>query len=105
MTIIRVLETRETPYYDADLESVEVDVLANVFIVDVDKILAAWESRDELRTFQLGYVEHIVDAALAGKSFMSTSEKYSFGDEPLWYTAILADEGAVPDLTIEVQVV
>lgn len=105
MTIIRVLEIRETPYYDAEFDSVEVDVVKEAFVVDTDKILAAWESRDEIRTFQLGYVEHIIDAALAGKTFMSTSEKYSFGDEPLWYTSILADGGAVPEFVIEVQVV
>lgn len=105
MTIIRVLETRETPYYDAEFDSVEVNVVQEAFLVDVDKILVAWESRDEIRTFQLGYVEHIIDAALDGVKFMSTSEKYSFGDEPLWYTSILADEGAVPGLTIEVQVI
>ena len=105
MTIIRVLEIRETPYYDAEFDSVEVNVVREAFVVDTDKILAAWESRDEMRTFQLGYVEHIVDAALAGKTFMSTSEKYSFGDEPRWYTSILADGGEVPDRTIEVQVI
>ncbi len=57
--------------------------------------------------FSIGYVMHILEAAVNDQTSISSSRKYSFGDTPDWWTNILIDSTTVgnrPVLHINVDV-
>ena len=96
MTIIQITESREATWFDEyGFEQFDTDV--EVFTIDTAKIT---EDLDH----EIRYVKHIIDAALFGTKTMSTSRKFSFGDTPEWFVSIAADDGAVPDRSISVEI-
>ena len=54
------------------------------FRIDYEK----WLDWKVERSFESGYVEHIILSALGGSKFHTTGRKYSFGDCSDWYTEI-----------------
>ena len=71
--------------------------------VDYDKFLT-WKDEND---FKAGYVEHIINEAISGVSYYSTSRKCSFSDCPDWYSPIVTTEpsckfGTVFSIEVEV---
>ena len=73
------------------------------FRVDYDKFLL-WKGDN---SFEAGYIEHIVEAAINCSGFCPTSRKYSFDDCSSWYLDIQTAEQETcfeTVLTIDVEV-
>ena len=84
-----------------DYEGVQTG--SDTYRIDYDKFLAWKEDND----FEAGYVEHIIDDAISGASYSSTSRKYSFSNCPEWYLPVLTKEpsckfGMVLNIEVEV---
>lgn len=70
------------------------------FVIDTDKI-AAFRVEHHGR---LDYVEHHIVDAERGVRNVTASRKYSFGDCLGWYDELLADDGAVVERTMEIEI-
>lgn len=93
MTIIRFVEITLRPDYVGLAQTEE-------FVIDTDKIMTF---RTEHQN-RLDYVEHLIDCAERGVQNTTATRKYSFGDCLGWYDEILADEGAVVEHTMEIEI-
>ena len=70
------------------------------FIIDTDKV-AAFRVEHQRR---LDYVEHHLADAERGVCKVTVSRKFSFGDCLGWYDELLANDGAVVEHTMEIEI-
>jgi len=88
LPVILIHEGNE-PRWDDDEDSYRPDYTGD-YIVDIAKLAAALDVED-LVVGNIRYVSRIIEAALMGEKTHGTSRKYSFGDTPDWWDAILTD--------------
>ena len=97
MTIIQITESCEATWFDEyGVEQFDTDV--EVFTIDTAKIT------EDIEEHEIRYVKHIIDAAVFGTKTIGTSRKFSFSDTPDWFVSIAADEGAIPERSISVEI-
>ena len=105
MTIIQVTEVREGPFVDAGDKMVR-STIEEVFVIDTDKIPAF--VADAESAWRMTFVQSIIDFAIQGREYVHRDIVGTFTDGTTnygpWYTEIYADEGAEPEIMIEVQI-
>lgn len=113
MSIIEVTEVREGPFVD-DGDKMVRSQIEEVFVIDTDKIPAFISDIDG--AWRMSFVQTIIDAAVSGESYVTRDIAETFTDgiawrivgdstfRDIWYEEIYADEGAEPDIKIEVQI-
>ena len=97
MTIIQIVEVCDNSRFVTKGNEHAANT-PKVFMIDTAKIT------NEMRRNELRYVQHIVDAALAGTLTMRTHMSTSFTEMPEWYTEIMVPVSATPDVSITVNV-
>ena len=106
MSIIEVTEVRDGPFVDAGDKMVR-STIEEVFVIDTDKIPAFVAERDA-GAWRMSFVQSIIEDAIAGVVCVVRDIGETFTDgtshDGHWYEAIYADEGAEPDIKIEVQI-
>jgi hypothetical protein len=113
MPIIQVTEVREGPFVDSGSAMVR-STIEEVFVIDTDKIPAF--IADEEDAWRMTFVQEIIDDAIEGRAYVTRDIGKTFTDgasaavlqqfafRDVWYQDIYADEGAEPDIKIEVQI-
>lgn len=104
--IIEFIETHYVPFFS---ESGKVNTVPDAcetktFLIDTAKIPAFLETQPKAYQRML-YVGPMIQRAQQGERQLRTMFTNSFSDMPEWYTPLFADDGAVPDCTVFVEIV
>lgn len=95
----RIFRIVETVYWD------DVPEGTRTFLVDEKKWDEAMNDPEARFSHECSYVDHIVNAAKRGASYVTTNRKYSFSDTPSWWDFLTPSEGSnKPVQTIDVQI-
>ena len=100
--IIEFIETERCKYFDNDGVPYTVPY-STTFLIDTAKIPAFLESVPYAKE-KLFFVKPSLEAAGAGVTELSVDFVQAFCDEPDWYVPIYADDGAEPEITVNISV-
>lgn len=105
MSIIEVTEVRDGPFVDFGDKMVR-STIEEVFVIDTDKIPTF--VADAESAWRMTFVQDIIDDAVGGDTHTTRDIAKTFTDGTShygpWYVDIYADEGAEPEIRIEVQI-
>ena len=88
-TVFKITEF-DAIQFDDDFDPEVGTNYASVFFVDMEKWDAAAANGEH--SFEVGYVEHIINIIKRGGRYINTSKKYSFSDTPEWFDFLRPDD-------------
>lgn len=100
--IIEFVETEHRKYFDNDGVPYTVPY-GTTFLIDTAKIPAYLETEPYAKE-KLFFVKPSLTAAADGVTELSVDFAQAFCDEPDWYNPIYADDGAEPEITVNIAV-
>lgn len=103
--IIEFIESHYVPFFSDDGTAFTLPGACETktFLIDTSKIPAYFETQPKSYQRML-YVGPMIQHAQQGERQLQVPLHNSFSDMPEWYTPLIADDGAVPDCTVFVEI-